>query len=721
MNNLQYHKISDDCYINILPITIPKEKEVKLEQALHQFLIFDRSGSMSGYLDDVMDSAIEYCNNLPEGSSVSVGYFSGMGDYNLSVPYTLKKEIDGVTKTINSYRRALGMTNFIQIIDKINEQAKKSNDKASLFFFTDGCHNTGGSYKDVLKVLEEWKKYAVVTMFVGYGYIDRDMMSLMASVTEGSFVHLDNFSNFKQSLQDFGISVEDSSPSIDVSIPDLDDRIPISISGKSIIEYTMDKGKIKYRPSKKGFKGVYWLSYTQLPNSEEVPMSPTIERGIRALAMLYSQKNNVDISLKLLAYLGDKFLIRNLYNSITADEFSQAENYVKKSIFNTRDRFVEGEHKNYLPDPNAFCVMDAINILMEDENAKMYVNDKDFKYSRISKKTEQKDGSYLRYPEDAYVSLNNLVMHKERLNVGVSTSTEAYVNLDPNQFKENPFSIDDLFKYNLPSEWKITSFRTYSIIADGKLQTEQIVVSDLSKESLNKLSSIVEKRKDGKYLIDFGKLPIINKQYVKMTSAKVLAEKTWEEKLLASRLTVLNYLKKRQEEVDGKKFTAKEGYSEEAMKFLFDHCYIKENSYTPPRTTLAADDEYEAYSFSIDIKGFSDVTAKSVIEKLSIADPKKKKEPTQREMLVAEYYLSIISSVDKIDFDKEIKALNKEIREVRRFIQLSKFAIILGNRGAMEEFSSRENMVLTLNVESFNGVKLSPEFQFNIDKVIVKI
>ena len=106
---------------------------------------------------------------------------------------------------------------------------------------------------------------------------------------------------------------------------------------------------------------------------------------------------------------------------------------------------------------------------------------------------------------------------------------------------------------------------------------------------------------------------------------------------------------------------------------------------------------------------------------MSIADPKKKKEPTQREMLVAEYYLSIISSVDKIDFDKEIKALNKEIREVRRFIQLSKFAIILGNRGAMEEFSSRENMVLTLNVESFNGVKLSPEFQFNIDKVIVKI
>ena len=76
MNKLQYHKISDDCYINILPITIPKEKEVKLEQALHQFLIFDRSGSMSGYLDDVMDSAIEYCNNLPEGSSVSVGYFS---------------------------------------------------------------------------------------------------------------------------------------------------------------------------------------------------------------------------------------------------------------------------------------------------------------------------------------------------------------------------------------------------------------------------------------------------------------------------------------------------------------------------------------------------------------------------------------------------------------------------------------------------------------------
>lgn len=721
MTKLQYYKISDDCYINILPITIPKEQEIKIEQAIHQFLIFDRSGSMCGYLDDVMDAAVEYCTNLPEGSSVSVGYFSGIGDYNLSVPYTLKKELDGVTKTINSYRRALGLTNFIQILDKVNEQAKKSSDKASLFFFTDGCHNTGGSYKEIRNVLDEWKKYAVVTMFVGYGYIDRDMMSWMASVTEGSFVHLDKFANFKQSLQDFGVSVEDSSPSIDVTIPEIVESFIISISGKSIVEYSLVDGKIKYRPSKKGFKGVFWLTNKEPKDAEQIDLSPTVERGIRALSLLYSQKNGVEISLKLLAGLGDKYLIRNLYNSVTSDEFSQAETYIKKSIFNTRDRFVEGAHKNYLPDPNAFCVMDAINVLMADETAKMYVNDKDFKYSRISKKTEQKDGAYLRYPEDASVSLNNLVMNEKRLNIGVSTSTEAYVSLDPSFFNENPFTADDLIKHNLPSEWKITSYRTYSIIADGKIQTEQIVVSDLSKETLNQLSDIIERRKDGKYLIDFTKLPVISKKYATMTSAKVLAEKSWEEKMLSSKLTVLNYLKKKKEEKEGKKFTPVDSYSEEALKFLFEHCYIKNNSYTPPRTTLAAEDEYEAYSFTIDIKGFSDVTAKSVIEKLSVEDPKKKKEPTQRELLVAEYYLSIISSIDKLDLEKEIKSLMKEVKEVRKFIQLSKFAIILANRGVMDEFPSRENMVLPLEVESFNKVKLSPEFHFNIEKIVVKI
>ncbi|MFA5153289.1 MAG: vWA domain-containing protein, partial [Clostridia bacterium] len=316
-------RIKDNLFVNVMPITIQKEKEVTIPEAQNQFLIFDRSGSMYGYLNKIMDTAIAYCSKLPEGSTVSLGYFSGTGTYNLTVPYTLKKEMASVTTTLNGYRQALGMTNFIEILNKVNEIAGKVNGKSSLFFFTDGCHNSGGGRREIEKALVEWNKYAQISMFVGYGYIDRDTMSWMASVTEGSFIHLNNFNNFQQTLDDFGVAVEESNPSVEIDIPVKEEIIPLSFSGKTITEYIVEKGKIKYKPTKKEFKGIFFITEAKIKDSEEIKeIDITLERCIRALALIHSQKNNTIASLELLSYIGDKYLIQSLYNSITPEEFS---------------------------------------------------------------------------------------------------------------------------------------------------------------------------------------------------------------------------------------------------------------------------------------------------------------------------------------------------------------------------------------------------------------
>lgn len=715
-------KLKDNMYLNVLPVVIPKEKELQLEAAVNQFLIFDRSGSMCGYLDDVVDAAVEYCNLLPDGSTVSVGYFSGTSQYNLSVPYVLKKEIDGVTTTINSYRHSLGLTNFIEILSKVSDTASKLKDKSSLFFFTDGCHNSGGSRRDIEAVLKEWSKYAVVSMFVGYGYIDRDMLSWMANITEGSFIHLNNFSNFKEVLKDFGVYVEDSAPSIPVTINTKEEVIPISLSGKSIIEYTIDNGTIKYKPAKKGYKGVYFITETPVYDISN-EMDITAEKGIRALATIYSQKNDVLKAMDLLSCIGDKHLIQSLYNSISPDEFSEVETKIRKSVFTPKERFLEGKVDNFLPDPNAFCIMDAITILADDEDAKMYMQDPDFEYTRIGKKTEQQDGSFRKYDENQAVSFNNIVFNKERLNLNISTSTQATVELDPEKFKVNPFTKDDLVRLNIPYEYPVTAYRTYSIIADGRVQTKKLVMSDLSKETVSKLATIITMRKDGKYIVDFSTLPIINRTYVKMTSAKVLAENVWKEKVLSDQIAVYNYLKKKEEEATGQKSFVKDAsLSDEANAFLLDHCYIKSGTYNPPVKTVSEDDEYEAYSFSIDIKGFSKASASEVIKKIA-----ENKNITPREQIIKEAYDLYIkdSSFKEGDvitkYISKIKELTLELNKVRKFIQLAKFAIILGNKGKMDEFSSRDNMSLDLKVQSLTNDTLNVTFNFSIDKVTVKI
>ena len=120
---IKSYKITDNLFVNEQVIDMPK-KEFKVE-AKHQYIILDRSGSMWGELDKIADVIINYVDTLTEGSTVSLGYFSGNGQYGLSVPYVLKKEKDGVVNTINEYRHALGMTNFIEILDKVNNDVKE--------------------------------------------------------------------------------------------------------------------------------------------------------------------------------------------------------------------------------------------------------------------------------------------------------------------------------------------------------------------------------------------------------------------------------------------------------------------------------------------------------------------------------------------------------------------------------------------------------------------
>lgn len=719
-------KINNKLWVNSYPIVIPQKVDVKAIEASdssHQYLIFDRSGSMYGYLDRVMDEVTKYVDALPDGSSVSLGYFSSTGEYNLSVPYTLKKEIDGVKKTINSYRDALGLTNFIQILEKVNSTSAKSKEKSSLFFFTDGCHNSGGSKKDIENALLAWKEYSNITTFVGYGYIDRDMMTWMAKTTGGSFVHLDSFANFGMLLSEFGSAVEDCSPSIEVDVPVNVDMI--SFNSRTIVQYAPTNNKIKYKVSKKDYRGLFFITDYKLDDATEITeLDTTLEKGIRALAYIASQKNDVPTALELLSYLGDKYLIRLLYNSISPDEFAVAESKLRKSTYSPADRYIEGKVSNYLPSPDAFCILDALNILSNDNTVKMYINDDDFEYEKISKKTVQLDGPYPKFESDNGVYLNNIVYNKERLNVSVSTSTKATVDLLSDKFVKNPGTKAELDSLNLPQDYTVSLYRTYTIISDGRLQTKKLVLSDLSKDSIQQLASVITKRSDGKYLLDLSQLPIINQTYSQVTSAKTLAENIWNEKKLTDAISVFNHLKKVEMDLQGKVSTKDVGLTDEQVKYLFEHFYIKNNSYNPPLQVLTGNDEFEAYSFSIDIKGFSKASAKDVIAKID-----SKKKTTPRELLIEQTYVNRLDGYKASKmvriltlleyYDAQLSKLNSALNNVRKQVQLSKFAIILASKGKMDEFTSRENMQLTLSVPTFDDTTLDVLFDFKIEKIKV--
>ena len=78
-NEIKYIKIKDDLFFNVLHVKELEKQEIKIEPQ-NQFLIFDRSGSMYYYLNNLVDIAIEYCKNylkvqLTKKLSLLISYY----------------------------------------------------------------------------------------------------------------------------------------------------------------------------------------------------------------------------------------------------------------------------------------------------------------------------------------------------------------------------------------------------------------------------------------------------------------------------------------------------------------------------------------------------------------------------------------------------------------------------------------------------------------------
>ena len=478
-----------------------------------------------------------------------------------------------------------------------------------------------------------------------------------------------------------------------------------------MIELLKERSIIK--ASTRSKQAVYFTTPDFIVGSTPSEIGVKDELPIRSVAYSLVQSNQTPTALKLLNAIGDKYYMRKLYNTFTNDEYALIENELSKSVFDTRKRYKEGKIANYLPDPNAFCVLDALRILTEDTNAKIHLNDPEFQYNAISRKTQQTDGSKLVYPEDIVASTNSIKYNETRLNASLSVNYRASVPLNPDEF--SLMSEEDLTKYGFEKgdKYYVTCYRTYNIILDGKLNTKKLILSDLSRESKNKLSELLTLREDSRYVLDLSSIPLINKSYLNTTSAKSLALDCWRAHAYSAELSVLKYLSNRyaaeKSELDD--------FSESKAQFLSEKCYITRGSYQPPKIQAESTDKYSAYEFSVSFKGFSKASASSVIKKIESG-----KSVTTRESLI-EYFYNKYSSSSIEKLAEYIKEVSQKSAMLGAKIQSSKLAIILINRGAMDEFSNRSDMSIEIPADGymleFDTPSVTAEFKITRVEVLI--
>jgi hypothetical protein len=270
---------------------------------------------------------------------------------------------------------------------------------------------------------------------------------------------------------------------------------------------------------------------------------------------------------------------------------------------------------------------------------------------------------------------------------------------------------EDAKKLGFTKEYPTYIYRNYTIVKDGFLNVTRLPVS-LSQKSFETLqqNGVIEQgevwKKDRIIVLKLDAVPVINRAIAEgRTSAQDLLKKAVEEVKYEGEIKALKYLRDQLKQTTP--MTQKSNLTDEQIEFLERHG-IGKNGFNPPKTELDATDFYMAKEFEIKIKGLSSLPKVTDVTKLTGDDGKvTPKKLTPGQQLVYNGLKSYWDSGVTADSPKmqlhwlegAIASTQSKLAKTRRYIQETKFAILLGKKW-FDEFTSREEN--TLEVDGYN-------------------
>lgn len=703
---MYYAQIKDNRYLVMQEV--PKPDKPSKPVPTHHILILDRSGSMSWTINPLIDNVLERVRSFKADDSVTVGYFSGEGEFRFVVKgFRIGGvyDLDAFSKVMDNLRSTLSTTCFSEILGDLKQvltELGPLSDRFALTLFTDGCPVVRDLKKEeraIFNAIEAVSKNLTQVLLIGYGgYYNKALMTGMAGAFGGSLVHAGDIPTFAVQYEEFTKTETEER----VVIPIKQELLcsPVSLHGRQVSVHTIeddDEGRpcIKVAPNKKGRTYVYYLvdrltridalskPLSFVKDNAHIGTVSKVEsmiKGAYALAYTLSQQTRVADALDILSALGDVAYMDEVTNAFTVEDYGKAEYHIGQAITFPSRRYTKGRNTSYLPKADAFCVLDALELLMSDEQAYFYPRHPDFQYKRIGRGSTPVEG----YPKfeadkDAKCAFTTLTWHKELLNLSILARIPGTVDLG-----------DEAWYYGFAQQYPTFVWRNYAIIKDGMLNTTKLpfTASYTTTMQLHDAEAVQWRLYEGDdtpVTLQLDRFLVMNRTIAEgKTSAHALCTLVKRELGLMASLKVLRWQRDKLEAP-----AERSVLSDVQLGFLESHG-IGKNGFSPPTIQAPSTDFYYAKSFSVTARGFSSLPpVEKVLEKLDNEKPL-----TPAEMFMALGYQAGISDVGW--FESTIKAQTAELREVRSLIQRTKFAVVLG-KAWFDEFSSREESTYDLD------------------------
>lgn len=659
-------------------------KTVTTRSACNHVYVVDVSGSMYHDLPKIRQNMKNIISVVAqEEDTFSVIYFSGKGQCGVVFENVLVSDISTIQMmhtAIDRFIKPIGLTGFVEPIQLAMDLKLDPSKLNNFIMMSDGWDNQSSKDSIMEKVAMLPSKFASVS-FIEYGYYaDRDLISKMASITNGVHIFADGFEKYESAMSE-SIGAVPRVNNIDVKVNKAAKHCVFIYNGQIRI-VNVEDGVAKVPEDVERVHSV-------VPKDV---LSKRLSEDHLYLIMFYAAKqDNSELVWNVLQMLGDVALINKYTNAFTKQELSDFESMVESAVLDKDKRFVEGKDLTLVPSKNAPTVLQLLNSLA-NVNAELVLNSPYWNYTRTGRGSVAQDELPRFVPSPlGNVALNNLVFSSERPNVSIQTTVNGVVELPENDHKLT----------------KVPSFitRNYTIVKDGILNVEHlpVVISQEDFEGVKNFShEVIEVTGDKVYVVfNLRKTPVINRAMVEDISLEEFSKSVVALNTAKAAIKVLGH----KIEMSGGTTDKVKGlvtkYGEPAALWL-SSIGVRDYGFSPVNTKSAeASDEYESIQVSCKIKGMSSLPAISAVEK-------KLKE--NKNLTVADSLLK--SMMDKFQHIQEVDDLveaknslvkTKRLDEVA--IARSVYSLVLGRKW----FGSDE--VVTTTVE-FAGV----ETQLSIEK-----
>ncbi|MBU9199851.1 hypothetical protein KTD31_00360 [Burkholderia multivorans] len=650
---------------------------------VHHLIAIDISGSMYSDLPELRTHLKNKLATLVGvNDTVSLIWFSGRGQCGTLVE---AMKVNGVADlstlhtAIDRYLVATGLTGFKEplemagaIVDRL--KAKSPGALFNLFFLTDGYENQSPE-KDVLAVCKAIAPKLDTAAIIEYGYYcNRPLLTKMAEILGGKLV-------FSEDFQSYAVAFEGSMSGSTKKVPVKLDHAPsagyvFALSGENLLTFTPDEDNVVAVP-----EGLTELAYFVAKKGKAFDHKKNTDALIFASLVPLAQRMETDSVFSVLGALGDVALVNTFSSAFSKEDYSRFEAEVLAAAADAKKRYVAGYDPAAVPKEDAYTVLELLSDLSSSADNLFYPYHSAFAYERIgaARKANDEEVRFEIADKSKGYPINGLVWSEDRPNVSVRVRVDGKVSLPASR------------PAGIPAEIESFIYRAYTVIKDGIVHTRKLPVS-LTEATFAKLQAngllAGETWAPGKvFVLEYPKLPVINRKMVKGTTAKDTFRMVVELAHLKGAQKVFNDWRDRISPKESKKFIAL--YGEAGAEYLKSVGVTDYNGFNPAGTTVKSGDFYMAKELKIAIKGLSSLP--KVLDVENALDSKKKLKISEFVMVDAIQRLDAFMSSDIYTkaadgnallgtwLEGEQKAIVAKTRELIEQLAQRKFSIVVGH------------------------------------------